>query len=64
VDLIHKGEIMAMLEFEDIVHKCIDLDQMEDDIIDWIQSTKNPEDVFKEKDLRDWALSFGFVETD
>jgi hypothetical protein len=55
---------MAMLEFEDIVHKCIDLDQMEDDIINWIQRTKNPEDVFKEKDLRGWALSCGFVETD
>lgn len=34
----------------------------DDEIIDYIASTKRPEDVFSEAELREWALDNGFVE--
>ncbi len=34
----------------------------DDEIIDYINSNKRPEDVFSEAELREWALDNGFVE--
>ena len=33
-----------------------------DDVLDWIRRTLEPDEVFDEKVLRDWALYNGFVE--
>lgn len=33
-----------------------------DKAIEWIQKNISPEDVFDEKDLKNWALENGFVE--
>ena len=31
-----------------------------DDAVDWIKSSLEPEDVFDESDLEDWAIDNGF----
>ena len=33
-----------------------------DDIIDWIGKNLDPEDVFREKLLKEWAESNGYIE--
>ncbi len=33
-----------------------------DEAIDYIKGNLNPQDVFDERDLREWALENGFVE--
>jgi len=33
-----------------------------DEAIDWIQNNLDPDDVFTEQQLRDWAEASGFVE--
>jgi len=38
--------------------------EMLDASIDWIQGNLNPEDVFKESQLEDWAERNGFVKQD
>ena len=35
-----------------------------ENIIDWIRSNLEPEDVFSDSQLRDWALNNGFEETE
>lgn len=35
-----------------------------DEAIDWISGSMEPEDVFYEEKLREWALANGFVESD
>lgn len=34
----------------------------DDEIIAYIQKNKRPDEVFEERELRDWALDNGFVE--
>jgi hypothetical protein len=45
---------------EMVIGKLASLIQL-DEAIDWIKSNLNPEDVFDERDLRQWADENGFV---
>jgi len=44
------------------LEQCVSID--EDDVLEWIRNTKNPEDVFTKESLEQWAQENDFVKKD
>ncbi len=44
------------------LEQCVSID--EDDVLEWIRNTKNPEDVFSGGTLEQWAAENDFVKKD
>lgn len=42
----------------------IDLDVIEEEVLEWVQDRFRPDDIFKEKELSDWAEENGFTKDD
>ena len=57
-----RGKVKACLSNIDMIHVIEDMDEdLFDEVLTWIRSNRNPDDVFDEKDLSKWATENGYT---